>query len=116
MKRKDLKEQRKAISDQVRDARDELKSYITLARNTNPEKGLDDVLDLLELQNLKLESLVKQRDEIDEELKKRSRLSSLNTSNKKKVRKVHNVSGRSIDPMGFNGLVSGGLPGSGKRK
>jgi len=113
--KKQLKARRDEAANNARRCRSLLRSRITQAQASADSQEQARLLDFIEVLTAELQKQIDERDRIDVELK-RMRQQTKHSSGKKKVRKVHNVSGREIDPTGFRGVVSGGLPGGGKRR
>ncbi len=113
--KKQLKARRDEATNNARQCRSLLRSRIAQAQAATDSQEQARLLDFIEVLTAELQKQVDERDHIDVELKK-MRQQTKRSSGKKKVRKVHNISGREIDPTGFRGVVSGGIPGGGKRR
>jgi len=112
IKIKELKKSRNELSEKIRSSRLELKKSLEELKlsNTGNVNVLSDKFQRL---NHELNQFIADRDKISDEIAARNKPVK---SDNRKVRKIHNVAGRSVDPTGFSGVVSGGAPGSGKRK
>jgi len=112
LKIKELKQNRSSLYQESRDIRKNLGALITEAKTAN-DLQREDILEQIISLNNHLNKLLAEIEKISEEIVARQ---SKGKPKNKKVRKVHNIAGRSIDPTGFSGIVQGGSPGGGKRR
>ena len=110
-KLRELKNERNELNRNIHEVRAELESLVTSATFAVDEERYE-LLDKIQSVNEVLNTSLAKLDLVSAKIKSRRATGKT----KKKVRKVHNVAGRSIDPTSFSGIVSGGLPGGGKRR
>jgi len=108
----ELKSNRKLLYKECRELRKRIKGLIENAKSSSGmtrEKFLSQVETANEQLNASIEKIKLITEEIDSrKVNKRQKV--------KKSSKIHNISGRHIDPTCFSGVVQGGIPGAGKRR
>ena len=119
--KKQLRARRKIVVKGINQCRLSLLSSIEHAKKAANSHDQSRPLDMVEELNVKLQTHINEQDRIDHELKNRrhhpkSPIAKRKANKVRKGRKVHNVAGREVDPTGFRGVVSGGIPGGGKRR